>query len=200
MQILSFVGANPSLPIYLPADIAVVPFGDPLSDVTITSSTTAVINAPGYNNPLVNDLVSFSAAAGGAVAAGITAGALYYVNAIVSTALATFSISTVKGGANVATTNTGSGVQTLHLLNMQKYGTTSPFKSGSTAVALNISAAAATLKGAPDSNVSGQSGNPTGPGVYAVIATVASGTGAMVQLNYDWLQVTGTGTIILLQN
>lgn len=196
MQLLN-VGA---LPIYLPADIAVVPFGDPLSDVTITSSTTAVIQANGYNNPAVNDLVSFTAAAGGAVAAGITAGALYFVNAIVSTANGTFSISTVKGGSNVATTNTGSGVQTLHLLSMQKYGTTTPFKSGATVCVLNISANAATLKGAIDANVSGQVGNPTGPGAFSVIATVASGTAVMAQLNYDWIEATGSGTLILLQN
>lgn len=200
MQILNVPSGTPGLPIYLPADTAVVPFGDPLSDVTITSSTTAVVNAPGYNNPKVNDLVSFSVAAGGTLAAGLTAGTLYYVNAIVSTAAATFSISTTKGGSAVATTTTGSGVQTLHLLNMQKYGTTSPFKSGATALALNMSAAAATLQGAPDTNTSGQSGNPTGPGSMSVIATVASGTGAMVQLNYDWIQSTGSGTLILLQN
>lgn len=196
MQILT-VGA---LPIYLPADIAVVPFGDPLSDVTITSSTTAVVAAAGYDNPLVNDIVTFSVASGGTLAAGLTAGTLYYVNAIVSTAAATFSISTTKGGAAVATTTTGTGVQTLHLLSMQKYGTVDPFKSGATAVAMNISAAAVTLKGANDTNTSGQSGNPTGPGTFNVIATVASGAGQLVQLNFDWIEVTGSGTLILLQN
>ena len=200
MQILSLPAGTPGLPIYLPADTAVVPFGDPLSDVTITSSTTAVIQANGYDAPQVNDLVSFSVAAGGTIAAGITVGTLYYVKAIVSTAGGTFSISTAKGGAAVATTTTGSGVQTLHLLSMQKYGTSCPFKSGASAVALNISAASATLQGAPDSNVSGQSGNPTGPSGFTVIATVASGSGVLVQLNYDWIQTTGSGSLILLQN
>lgn len=196
MQILN-VG---QLPIYLPADTAVVPFGDPLSDVTITSSTTAVINAPGYNNPQVNDLVSFSVATGGTIAAGITVGTLYYVNAIVNTAAATFSISTQKGGSNVATTNTGTGVQTLHLLNMQKYGTTSPFKTGANAIALNLSGSSITLQGAPDSNTSGQSGNPTGPGNFSTIATVGSGAGVQVQLSFDWIRATSSGTLILLQN
>jgi hypothetical protein len=186
-----------NLPVYLPADTAVVPFGDPLSDATVTSSTTAVVAAPGYNNPAVNDIVAFSVSgSGAAMPAGLTAGTLYYVIAPISAG--TFAVSATKGGSAVATTTTGAGTITLHLLSMQQYGTKVPFKSGATVVAMNISAADVTLKGASDTGTDGQ--DPQGPGSYSVIATIASGTMKLVQLNYDWILGSGTTVLSLLQN
>lgn len=194
MQVLALT----TLPIYLPADIAPVPFGDPLSDVTITSSTTAIVTVPGYDAPVANDAVSFSVVSGSTLASGITVGAVYYVVAPISGD--TFAISTAKGGAVVATTTstTAGKPATIHLLSKQVYGPNLPFKPGSTAVALNLTAAAITVSGAAD--VNSGFGNPGGPGSLATIATVASGSAQILQLSTDWVVLSSGGPLVLLQN
>lgn len=199
MQVLSLVSGTTPLPIYLPADIAPVPFGDPLSDVTITSSTTAIVSVPGYDNPQANDAVAFSVVSGNTLASGLTVGAVYYVVAPISGY--TFAVSATKGGAAIATTTstTAGKPATVHLLSKQVYGPNLPFKPGSTAVALNVQTSAQTLQGASD--VNSGFGNPGGPGSFSTIATVAGGSAQLVTLSADWIQVSATaGGLILLQN
>ena len=188
------------LPIFLPADTAQVPFGDPLSDLTVTSATPGVGTVPGYN-PTNNDLVAISFASGGSVPTGLTAGTAYFV---VGASGDTFNFAATKGGAAIATTSTGSKL-TLHLLSQQKYGVTHPFKSGGSAIALNLGATTLTLQSAPDVNSGapgaiGGYGNPGGPGAYTTIAAIPAGTAALVNLNNDWISLTGAGTLVLLQN
>jgi hypothetical protein len=193
MQLLN---VSSGLPIYLPYDTAAVPFGDPISDISVTSSTTGVVTAPGYA-PVLNDAVQFSASgAGSAVPGGITAFKTYYV---IAPSGDTFSISTAKGGSAVATTDTGAGLLTLHLVSGEVDGVVIPFKPGNTAVALNIGATNLTLQGASDTNVTTY-GDPQGPDSWNTIATVNSGTAKLVQLSYDWIRVTSSGTLVLLQN
>lgn len=206
MQILNVT----TLPIYLPADKAAIPFGDPLSDISVTSSTTAVITAPGYV-PVLNDAVQFSASinssgTAGVLPGGITAATTYYV---ISPSTDTFSISTTKGGAAVATTSTGAGLLTLHLVSNQFWGTLGPFKPNNSCVALNLTGSSITLQGAADASApvpggtgvnNGGYGNPQGPGTWNTIATVASGTATLVTLSYDWIRATSAGTLVLLQN
>lgn len=195
MQVLTVT----ALPIYLPYDRAPIPFGDPISDISVTSSTTAVVTAPGYV-PAAGDRVAFSSepispATTSATPAGITAGTVYFV---ISPSTDTFSISTTKGGSAVATTDTGTGTQTLHLLSNQIDGTTAPFKTGGSAVCQNLKGTDYTLQGANDSNTG--FGNPGGPGSWNTIATVTSGSAVLVQLSYDWIRATSAGTLVLLQN
>lgn len=192
MQILN---VSSGLPIYLPYDTAAVPFGDPISDISVTSSTTGVVTAQGYA-PVLNDAVQFSASgAGSAVPGGITAFKTYYV---IAPSGDTFAISTAKGGSAVATTDTGVGLLTLHLVSGETDGVFLPFKPGNTAIALNIGATNLTLQGATD--ISTVYGDPQGPGAWSTIATVNSGTAKLVQLSTDWIRVTASGTLVLLQN
>ncbi len=209
------------LPVYLPYDTAVVPFGDPFNDVTITSSTTAVVTVPGYQ-PKAGDIVGFTATSGNTIASGISgftlpgysssgsaggASGLYFVLAA-GLSGNSFEISATKGGSAVATTtsNSVSGQVVIHLLSMQTDGTLRPFKPGASVVALNIGATNVTLQGASDTNelAPGQiypSGKnpPGGPGTYSTLATVNSGTAAIVVLQADWINASG-GSLILLQN
>jgi hypothetical protein len=217
MQVFTLVSA---LPVYLPYDSAVVPFGDPFNDVTITSSTTAVVTVPGYT-PVAGQIVGFTATSGNTIASGIngyapagysssgaggSASGLYYIVAPISGN--TFAVSATKGGSAVATTtsNSASGQVVIHLLSLQVDGTLRPFKPGATVVAMNIGATNVTLQGASDVNELGPgqvypSGKnpPGGPGVYSTLATVNSGTAALVVLQADWINASG-GSLILLQN
>lgn len=210
-----------SLPVYLPYDMAVVPFGDPFNDVTITSSTTGIITVPGYV-PNVNDAVGFTATSGNTVASGITpyaginvaatsftgvAAGLYYVKAVTA-ATGAFSIAATKGGAAIATTtsNSASGQVVIHLLSLQVDGTKCPFKSGGSVVVQNQTTTDATLQGAADANElapgsvypSGKN-PPGGPGVYTQIVSVPSGKSVLAVLGADWILASGS-SLVLLQN
>ena len=212
------------LPVYLPYDQAVVPFGDPFQDVTITSSTTAVISVPGYV-PSGNDIVGFTATSGNTLASGIStfvlagqgtqtdngtviaasASGLYYVIAS-SISGNSFSISATKGGSAVATTtsNSAAGQVTIHLLSMQKDGALLPFKPGASVVVMNISGTNATLQTASDTGQAAAGTNtynqaPLGAGSFTTVATVNSGTAQLVTLNNDWVRASGSG-LVLLQN
>ena len=189
MQVLTLT----QLPIYLPADTAQQPFGDPLSDITVTSASPGVITSPGYN-PANGDAVAFSFASGGSMPTGLTAGTRYYV---VSASGNTFSVSATKGGAAINTSSTGS-LLTLHLLSSQVYGTRCPFKTGDSVVALNLSASPISVQAAPDAG--GVAGNPTGPGTYVTIATIAAGSASTIVLSNDWISLTAAGSLILMQN
>lgn len=202
MQLLSLTSG---LPVYLPYDTAHAPFGDPFNDVTITSSTTAVVSVPGYV-PTVSDQVLFTTNSGGTLAAGISANFVYYVVAPVSGN--TFAIASTKGGSVIATTTSTStsGQVTVHLLSGQTDGTVQPFKTGDTVVALNLGAATVTLQGAPDTYELAPGSiypiaktPPGGPSAYSTIASIASGTAKLVVLGYDWVNASGGG-LILLQN
>jgi hypothetical protein len=187
-------------PIYLPADVAQLPFGDPLSDITVTSASPGVVTAPGYRNVTNGDQVGFStyntSTTNGSMPTPLTAGTRYYV---VSASNNTFSVSSTSNGSPIATTSTGSQL-TLHLLSQQNYGTKRPFKPGGNALAINASSSAVVLQGASDVNAAiGSYGNPGGPGTYSVIASVSAGTAQIVQLT-DWISLTSGGTLILLQN
>lgn len=197
MQILNVA----QLPIYLPYDKAAVPFGDPFSDISVTSSTTGIITAPGYDAPAAGDAFQLSASPSGATAGvlpgGTAVATTYYVIAPISGD--TFAFSATKGGSAVATTSTGTGLLTLHLVSGETDGVVIPFKPGYSAIALNLGATNLTLQGASDTNTTTY-GDPQGPGSWNTIATVNSGTASLVQLSYDWIRSTSSGTLVLLQN
>jgi hypothetical protein len=201
MQLLNLTS---SLPVYLPYDYAHVPFGDPFNDVTITSSTTAVVTVPGYE-ATAGDIVLFTTGVGISMPTGLTANTKYYV---VSPSTDTFAVSATKGGSAIATTGgaiTASGQVVVHLLSNQVDGVTQPFKTGATVLALSLSGtvtlqgAADTYELAPGSIYPIGKTPPGGPAAYATIATLASGVPQLVTLNYDWINASG-GALILLQN
>lgn len=188
-----------NLPIYLPADTAAVPFGDPLEGVTCTSAAPGVITAPGYDNPAAGDAVQLSFLAGGSMPTGLTAYTTYYV---VSPSGDTFSLAATKGGAAITTSSTGASL-VLHLISQQKWGVTLPFKPGNTVVVENNTAGALVLQGANDVNVAapGQGYNPPGgPGSFSTIVSVPANGQVLAQLNFDWIRVSTAATLTLLQN
>ena len=196
MQILTVT----NYPIYLPADTAQLPFGDPLEGISCTSASPGVITSPGYN-PKNGDRVSLSFTAGGSIPTGLTANTPYYV---VSASNDTFSLSATSGGSAINTTSTGANL-VLHLLSAQAWGPKLPFKSGDTAIALNLSGSSVTLQSAADVNqlASYPGGPPTvpgGPGTYTTIATIPAGTAASVVLNNDWISLAASGSLLLMQN
>jgi hypothetical protein len=187
-----------TLPIYLPYDEAHVPFGDVFEDVTCTSASPGVFTVPGYV-PVLNDQVAITYLEGGSMPGGITYGQGYYV---VSPSNDTFELSATEGGSAINTTSTGADL-VAHLLSGQIDGVTLPFKPNNTCVVLNLTANSTTLQGAADSGQAtpGQGYNPpAGPGSWSTIVTVAGGAAALAQLNYDWIRVTASGTLVLLQN
>jgi hypothetical protein len=188
-----------NLPIYLPYDKAQLPFGDPIEGVTCTSASPGVVTAVGYA-PVNGDAVSLSYTAGGSIPTGLTVGQTYYV---VSASGNTFSLSATKGGSAINTSSTGSNL-VLHLLSAQVDGVTLPFKPGNTVVVENNSGGQLVLQGAPDAGQA-QAGtntyNPaTGPGTWVTLATVpANSVQGGVQLSYDWIRVSTSGTLSLQQ-
>jgi hypothetical protein len=192
MQLLNVT----NLPLYLPADIAQVPFGDPISGISVTAAAPGVVTAPGYSAPVAGDIVTFSFATGGSMPAPLTVGTPYYVVSPVA-ATGAFSVSATKGGAAITTTTTGASL-TLHLISQQKYSPLLPFKPGNVVAVFNLSAGSLILQGANDANTG--FGNPGGPGAWNALATLAAGTGALVNLSYDWIRVSTAGTLVLLQN
>ena len=196
MQVLTLTSA---VPVYLPYDVAPIPFGDPFNDVTITSSTTAVVTVTGYA-ATSGDQVMFSVIGSNSLASGLTAGTNYFV---ISPSGNTFSISATKGGSAVATTTSNSAVNqvVVHLVSNQVDGTVQPFKSGDSVVVLNLGSGTATLQGAPDlaAPTPGSYLAPQGPGTYTQIASIASGAAVVAVLSNDWIKASGGG-LVLLQN
>lgn len=201
MQLLN-VG---KLPIYLPYDIAPVPFGDPLSDATMTSAAPGVFTVPGYN-PNLNDGVrlSVSALSTAVLDTAFLVGVTYYaVN--ITTAAGTFSLSTAKSGTGQPTlvAAVAGAPLTVHLVSNQVDGQNLPFKPSNSVVALNMSTASIFLQGTNDLNASGSYGNPGGPQTpYKLMATIAAGQAALVTLTQDWIVTTsaGPGNLLFLQN
>lgn len=203
MQLLNVT----KFPIYLPYDKAPVPFGDPLSDATMTATTLStlqtpsVFTVPGYT-PNANDRVGLSVLTTQTLDTAFPVGTAFYV---VSQANNTFSLSTAKNGNPLYTYTTSSintsGALTVHLLSNQVDGALIPFKTGYSVVAFNLSTATIYLNGAADLNVTTY-GNPQGPGAYSLMTSIASGAAAIVPLNYDWIVTTsaGPGTLPLVQN
>ncbi len=193
-----------NLAVYLPADIAQVPFGDPLSDASITLASPGVVTVPGYNAPVNGDAITFTVpVGGGTLPAAITAGTVYYV---VGASGATFNVSATKGGAAINTATASTGIVTAHLVSQQSYGPARPFKPGATVVVLNLTGGSLVLQGASDSNSGFSSagvpnyGNPQGPGSFSTLATIAAGAAQEVVLNADWIRVSTAANLILLQN
>jgi hypothetical protein len=196
MQVLTL---SLNLPIYLPYDKAPLPFGDPFSNATMTSAGPGVFTVPGYI-PTNGDAIQLSVYGGATLDTAFAVGTTYYV---VAAANDTFELSSTKGGAalNTHTTNLQTGGNlTVHLVSNQVDGTTQPFKSGASVLALNTSSTTAYLNGASDSNTSTTYGNPTGPGAYTQLASLAAGAAAVVTLQADWINVTGATKLVLLQN
>lgn len=183
-----------NLPIYLPADKAAIPFGDPLADLTATIAAPGVFTAPGYGAPANGDAVSVTFTAGGSMPAPLVAGTTYFV---VGAGAGTFNLSATKGGAPITTTTTGANL-VLHLLSGEFYGVTLPFKPGYTVVVENNSAGTLVLQGAPDLNPN--FGAPQGPGAYQTLVSLLAGAQAEVVLAYDWIRVSTAGNLYLLQN
>jgi hypothetical protein len=205
MQILNLASG---LPVYLPYDIAHVPFGDPFNDVTITSSHGLLAgNVPGYAYN-ANDLVMFSVNSGNTIAGNVSANFVYYVVASADGANI-FNIAVTKSGAPVGWTTTSnypSGQVVAHLISNQVDGTVAPFKSGASCVALNLGSnpvwlvsAADTYGGTPGVVPALGQTPPGGPGAFSVVAALAAGAAALVTLNNDWIKASN-GAIVLLQN
>lgn len=192
MQVLNVT----NLPIYLPYDTAPVPFGDPLSDTTVTSASPGVVNVPGYV-PVNGAALQFTVSGAGVMPTGLTAATTYYVVSA-NAATGNFSVSATKGGSAINTSSTGTAPITTHLISGEVDGVPMPFKPGATVVVLNLSGGSLVLQGAPDLNTG--FGNPGGPGTYVTLATVAAGSAAIAQLSQDWIRVSTSGTLVLLQN
>lgn len=219
MQVLIATGTTAGTqPIYLPLDVAPLPFGDPFSDVTMTAATPSVITVPGYT-PGQNDVVLLSVS-GGAVLGTLTtltvsAQQVYYATSLSGQ---TFSVTTAKNGTplNAYTTGLQAGTAsliTIHLLSNQLDGTFVPFKTGDTVLAMNggnaqltgtASFAAITIMGAADKNstvTTAPYGTLLGPNTFSVISTVAFGAPKLITLSNDWIVASGsTSTLILIQN
>lgn len=199
MQLLT-VG---KLPIYLPYDIAPVPFGDPLSTALLTSAAPGVFTVKGYQ-PLLNDGVQLSVGllSTAVLDTGFSPGVTYYaVN--ITTAAGTFSLSTQKSGTGQPTRQAAvaGAPLTAHLMTKQVDGALLPFKPNNTVLAINLDTQAVFLQGAPDLNTVSY-GNPTGPGASVLLATIGTSSMALVQLSQDWLLTTGAGggNLALIQN
>ena len=194
-----------NLAVYLPADIAQVPFGDPLSDFAITLASPGVASVPGYV-PNNGDAITLTIpVGGGTLPAALSVNTVYYVvNA--SASAGTFNLSATKGGAAINTATASTGIVTAHLISQQKYGTQTPFKPGATVVVVNLTGGSLVLQGAADTNSGFSSagvpnyGNPQGPGAFSTLATIAAGSAQEVVLNADWIRVSTAANLILLQN
>lgn len=81
----------------------------PAETCTITIASPAVVTIGNTQNAALNDPVVFTTS--GALPTGITAGTTYYVSNIIN--VTTFNFSATVGGANVVTTGTQSGTQTI---------------------------------------------------------------------------------------
>jgi hypothetical protein len=227
MQVLITTGTSAgTAPIYLPYDLAPLPFGDPLA-ASWTAATPTVVTVPGYT-PANGDAVALSIAGTSGFLtslAGLTTisaqlNTTYYVS---SASGQTFTLSTQKASAatpagvlSMITTGMQLGGQDfVHLLSNQVDGTLIPFKPGNTVLAMNGGYAGAiatgsagygniTLMGAPDLNTTlatGTYGAPLGPSTFSVIATIGFGAPKLVQLSKDWIVASGsTSTLILIQN
>jgi len=221
MQVLINTGTVAgTAPIYLPFNLSPLPFGEPISDVTLTAATPSVITVPGHN-AVQNELVSFSVG-GGAVLGTLTsltvsANQVYYVTSISGQA---FSVSTQANGTplNAFTTGLQAGTAsliTVHTLSNQKDGPVCPFETGATVLAINggfagaiatgsAGYAAITLMGAPDkasTTTTAAYGTVLGPSTFSVIATIGFGAPQLITLSNDWIVASGsTATLILLQN
>lgn len=209
MQVLNVT----NLPIYLPYDHAHVPFGDVIEGVTCTSASPGVFTAVGYA-PVNGDAVVVAFTAGGSLPGGITNvgnGAItppfyqspYTVYYVVGASGNTFSLSATKGGAAINTTSTGSNL-IIFLWSGQIDGVNLPFKPGGTVVVENNSAGTLVLQGASDTGQAAAGTNtynpPAGPGTWNTLVSLAAGGQANVNLAYDWLRVSTSGTLVLQQN
>lgn len=193
MQLLNVT----NLPIYLPGDVAHVPFGDPLGGATATSAAPGVFTVPGYDAPAAGDQVSFTfTLPGGSIPTGINPAQVYFV---VSPSGATFSVSATKGGSAITTTTTGANL-IAHLLSGQVDGVTLPFKPNNTVLVENNTGASLTLQTTNDLNTAG--GYPLGPNSanWATLATVPATGQVLAVLNNDWIRVSTAATLALIQN
>lgn len=198
MQVLNVT----NFPIYLPRDTAHEPLGDPLEDVVVTQGTGTTdpsFIADGYE-PTNGDAVQLSFTAGGSLPSpGFAEYTTYYVISA-NQATGSFSLSATKGGTSIShnTVTTGGADIVLHVLSEQAQEIALPFKPGNSAVCLNLSAGTLVLQGAPDLNAA--FGLPQGPGTWTQIASLAAGSAALVGLGYDWIRVSTSGTLVLMQN
>jgi hypothetical protein len=223
MQVLITTGTTAgTTPIYLPFNVAPLPFGDPWSNVTLTLATPSVITVAGFT-PVQSGLVSFSVG-GGAVLGTLTsltvsANQVYYITSISGQ---TFSVSTISSGTplNAFTTGLQAGTAsliTMHTLSGEVDGPVCPFETGATVLAMNAGVSATigsytstfsfapiTLFGAADkasTTTTAAYGTVLGPSTYSVIATVAFGAPKLITLSNDWIVASGsTSTLVLLQN
>lgn len=220
MQILNLFGtAAGTQPVYLPNDRAPIPFGDPISGVTMTAATPSVVTVPGYS-PSQNDVVTLSVS-GGALLGTLTsltvsAGQTYYATSLSTTVPNAFALTTVANGTPLNAFTTGlqagtSSLITMHLLSNQVDGTNQPFKSGGQAIAMNLgyytssgAPASITLFGAADKSATVTTaayGTVLGPQTFAVISTIAYGAAKLVTLSNDWVVASGsTASLVLIQN
>lgn len=181
-----------NLPIYLPYDKAPIPFGDVFDDASGTLASPSVFTAAGYA-PTNGDAVALSVDSGGSLSSEFTPGTRYYV---VGASGANFNLSATKGGSAINAAAASSGIA-LHLVSGEVDGVTLPFKASGTVVVANFSGGNLTLQGASDTGT--DSSRPKGPGSWSTIKVCPAGL-TEVQLGYDWIRVSTSATLSLLQN
>lgn len=198
MQLLNVT----NFPIYLPRDVAQGPFGEPFEDVTIvegTGTTDPIFTIDGYE-PTNGDAMQLDFTAGGSLPTGFSAFTTYYVVGA-NAATGAFSLSATKGGASIShnTVTTGGVNMVAHLLSDQEQEIPLPFKPGyGSVVVANLSAGTLVLQGAADAGAGFDA--PQGPGAWNTIVSVGAGAMALAKLSYDWIRVSTSGTLALLQN
>lgn len=193
MQLLNVT----NLPIYLPADKAPAPFGDPIAGVTATAAAPGIITVPGYNAPVAGDAISLTFMAGGSMPSPLVGAQTYYVVApIVNN---TFAVSATKGGAAITTTTTGANL-VAHLLSGEVDGVVLPFKPTNTVLVENNTAGTLVLQSTNDLNTAGGYIGGPNAGAWATVVSVPANSRALANLNNDWIRVSTAGTLSLVQN
>lgn len=193
MKVLSVT----TLPIYLPYDVAPIPFGDVFLNVSATANASAsIFTVPGYV-PAANDAVAFSNP-GGNLDSNINVGQQYYT---VNVSGDTFQVAATKGGAAILGAGASNGIA-VHLLSNQTDGTVQPFKTGFTVVVLNMTSGTLLLQGATDANQAapGAGYNPaSSPGSFSTLVSVPASSAKEVVLSKDWINANANG-LVLIQN
>lgn len=206
MSLQAFPVTN--LPLYLPGDNSFTPFGDPFEDVTWTHASPGVFTVPGYEATNGDTLV-FTTTGSNPLPGGFTANTQYFV---VAASGDTFELSLTKGGGAISSTNAGTGATGVVVhFTASDAGIPAiplPFKPGNTVVVANLTGGSLVLQGASDLGTPPQVGTnqpvytgvPQGPGSWNTIATVPAGSFVEAQLGYDWIRVSTSATLTLLQS
>lgn len=186
-----------NLPIYLPYDVAELPFGDPIQGAAFTLASPSVVSVPGYV-PVNGAALAFVVTGAGVLPVAFVANVTYFVVGA-NAATGAFNLAATRGGAAINAASASTAPVTARLLSAQVDGVTLPFKTTGSVVVLNPTAGALVLQQAPDLNVT-TFGLPQGPGAFTTLASVPALSAAVVVLQNDWIRVSTAATLVLLQN